>query len=61
MKRGEGKSRSGVQLHRGPEGEEETWVKVICEERMGEIELLKDAVWFIKCWEVLHCESFGLA
>lgn len=38
MKRGEGKSRSGVQLHRGPEGEEETWVKVICEEN-GEIEL----------------------
>lgn len=62
MKRDEGKSRSGMQLLRGPEGEEETWVWVIFEERMDEIELLKDAVRFIRCWQVLQCEtSFELA
>lgn len=62
MKRHEGKSRSGMQLLRGPEGEEETRVWVILEERMDEIELLKDAVQFIRCWQVLQCEkSFELA
>ena len=51
-----------MQLLRGPEGGEETWVWVIFEERMDEIELLKDAVRFIRCWQVLQCEkSFELA
>ena len=51
-----------MQLLRGPEGEEETRVWVILKERMDEIELLKDAVQFIRCWQVLQCEkSFELA
>ena len=35
---------------------------MIFEERMDEIELLKGAEQFIKCWQVLQCEkSFELA
>lgn len=41
MKKVKEKVRSVMQLHRGPGEEERLGVKVICEERMGEIELLK--------------------
>ena len=46
VKRDGRKSRSGMQLLRGLEGEEETRVKAIFEEIMDETELLKDAVHF---------------